>query len=124
MPRSWQQSKSSAPTAYRPPPVVVRPSVDLAPKQSVGSILKESFAFGVGQASGFHAVNALLSPFSKPKNVEQKETAPPAPSKPCDRERTIFEQCLLLDNYTGHNCIQEQNSLAKCIVASKKLEEY
>ena len=118
MPRSPQHhSKPSAPKIYQAP----NPPVSLVPKQSVGSILKESFAFGVGQASGFHAVNALLSPFSKPKTVEQKEMAP---SKPCDRERTIFEQCLLLDNYTGHNCIQEQNSLAKCIVASKKVEEY
>lgn len=113
MPRSHHYSKSSAPTVYKgpspsPPPIAYTP-----PKQSVGSILKESFAFGVGQASGFHVVNALLSPFSKSKTVEQKEAAPP--SKPCSQELTLFEQCLLLDNYSGHNCFQEQKNLSNCI---------
>ena len=119
MPRSQQQYKSSAPKAQHTPnrsiAAYTPPTAAASAKPSLGSILKESFTFGIGQATAFHAVNALLSPFSK-----QKETP-----RPCNQELTVFEQCLLLDNYSADNCQQEQKKLATCIGSNRtKLEEY
>lgn len=124
MPRQWSSPHKNRAPAPAPVPKPV-PSRSIAaytppaaPSPSVGSILKESFAFGVGQSAGFHAVSAMLSPFTRPKQEDKKETQSTIPSNPCQRESTAFERCLVSDNYTGHNCIQEQSDLAQCVKRS------
>lgn len=123
MPRSTTQ-KHSTPVRFPNPmsgvrPIAANPSAPLAtpiatpmpavPAPSFGTIAKEGFAFGVGNAAAHRVFSSLFGPSQTVVVPSQ-----PAVSQPCDKELAAFDACMKSRTIDEH-CHEQQLSYTQCL---------
>jgi hypothetical protein len=108
MPRASKTSSSKTLVPHKPP--FVNPYSNVTPnpsntQSSLGQIVKEGMAFGVGSSLARKAIESIL-PSSYPSQTKVEH--------PCEKELNAFNQCL--SNFTSESsCAAQQASYTQCI---------
>lgn len=80
---------------------------------SLGTIVKEGFAFGVGNAAAHRVFSSVFGP-SQSSIVPSQQAAP----LPCDKELATFDSCMKSRTIDEH-CHEEQMTYTQCLRLSR-----
>lgn len=121
MPRSKQvtpysQNRPAAVPRFSNPMSNVAPIPTAAPVPAgpgLGTIVKEGFAFGVGNAAAHRVFSSLFGP----SQAVVVPSQPPVP-QPCEKELTAFDSCMKSRTIDEH-CHEQQLSYTQCLRLSR-----
>ena len=121
MPRTTNQ-KQQAPLRFPNPMSAVTPitaktnaTTPLPPSvssPSMGTLVKEGFAFGIGNAAAHRVVSSFFGPY-QPVVPSQ-----PAVPQPCEKELATFDACMKSRTIDEH-CHEQQLSYTQCLRLSR-----